>query len=585
MGWGEWWLDKRTALVRPRLKPNSVPFSARKRLKFSENKVVEDLIQPCNALATTSTANKTTITSGSDEEELISMPITNIESLPKDIMSSPRRVMLEHNYSISFDDDTSLIGCNNSDFNIPVHQKNKLNQTSKLPFDTDSILFEELNTWDLNLPSHWQKYSSIDKKFFGVSEIVFAQKQNNLNSFMQKTIIVNQNLKLTCNILGKNISKDKFTNSFHKLESHQHLVDLINELASMKICRGVDLFEKKSSVSTPKRLIKKTTPKSKKSLEILRKNNERQRNQKNRFRNKIDLMRKNMDESKEKFKSTTQYRQYSIEQKMNDINCPEYQKTIIKEIFVAAKAIISTIIPSRRYSDEWIMLCMLLHIRSPSGYNFLNKNKILPLPSISSIRRYLGSINMTCSFDSNFFALLKKYLENKTEFQKHGILLVDEISVREAITVFSKSLTYRGLVDYGKDYKATDIHEKATSGLVFMFQPLADSYSQPVAVFASRSPVAGALIHGIVSDGAQTNRKMWSELGIHGQYIQWNHIKRLYEENIKLTGNLRVCPKLSKHHIQLSISDKMRVRFATQVLSNSVANGLLFYKSYNIDGF
>jgi len=38
-------------------------------------------------------------------------------------MSSSRRVMLEHNYSISFDDDTSLIGCSNSDFNIPLHQK------------------------------------------------------------------------------------------------------------------------------------------------------------------------------------------------------------------------------------------------------------------------------------------------------------------------------------------------------------------------------------------------------------------------------------------------------------------------------
>jgi len=35
--------------------------------------------------------------------------------------------------------------------------------------------------------------------------------------------------------------------------------------------------------------------------------------------------------------------------------------------------------------------------------------------------------------------------------------------------------------------------------------------------------------------------------------------------DIKLTGNLRVCPKLSKNHIQLGISDKMRVRLATQV--------------------
>lgn len=91
------------------------------------------------------------------------------------------------------------------------------------------------------------------------------------------------------------------------------------------------------SISSPKRLTIRTTPKSKKNLEILRKNNELQRKQKNRFRKKIDLMRKNMDELQEKIKNTTEC---SIEQKMNDINCPGYQKTIIKEIFGAAKVVI-----------------------------------------------------------------------------------------------------------------------------------------------------------------------------------------------------------------------------------------------------
>lgn len=91
----------------------------------------------------------------------------------------------------------------------------------------------------------------------------------------------------------------------------------------------------------------------------------------------------------------------------------------------------------------------------------------------------------------------------------------------------SKSLTYRGLVDHGEDYKATDINEKANSGLIIVFQPFADSYSQPVAVFASRGPVvgtelaqpqliikciilleqAGALIHSIVSSQIE-NRKI-----------------------------------------------------------------------------
>lgn len=80
--------------------------------------------------------------------------------------------------------------------------------------------------------------------------------------------------------------------------------------------------------------------------------------------------------------------------------------------------------------------------------------------------------------------------------------------------------------------KANCLKDKATHGLVFLFQPLADSYTQPIAVFASKGPVngltltqlivkavvllenAGVKVHGLVSDGAQTNKKFWSELGI-----------------------------------------------------------------------
>lgn len=68
-----------------------------------------------------------------------------------------------------------------------------------------------------------------------------------------------------------------------------------------------------------------------------------------------------------------------------------------------------------------------------------------------------------------------------------------------------------------------------------MFQPLADNYTQPLANFASKDPVigielakllvkciilleeSGAVVHGFVSDGAQTNRKMWLVLGIDGK--------------------------------------------------------------------
>lgn len=111
------------------------------------------------------------------------------------------------------------------------------------------------------------------------------------------------------------------------------------------------------------------------------------------------------------------------------------------------------------------------------------------------------------------------------------------MATRESVTkVNTKTLTYKGLVDFGKDgEQAADLNDKANHGLVIIFHPLCDDYTQPIAVFASRGPVkgdvlaklivkaivllenVGAKVHGVVTDGASTNRKFWSEMGISGQ--------------------------------------------------------------------
>lgn len=79
------------------------------------------------------------------------------------------------------------------------------------------------------------------------------------------------------------------------------------------------------------------------------------------------------------------------------------------------------------------------------------------------------------------------------------------------------------------------MNDKANHGLVLMFQPLYDTYTQPIAVFGSHGPVtgqvlsqlivkaiillekSGAKIHGVITDGAATNRKCWSILGMSGR--------------------------------------------------------------------
>lgn len=132
----------------------------------------------------------------------------------------------------------------------------------------------------------------------------------------------------------------------------------------------------------------------------------------------------------------------------------------------------------------------LIIFRSPSGYRFLRNQNILPLPCVKTVRKYLLAINNECGFDLNFFKLLKKKMLSKSDYQKKGILLLDEVYLRSSISVNSRTLSYSGLEDFGGELPSRDT-EKADHGLVFMWSSLADSFTQPIAVFASKGPVKG----------------------------------------------------------------------------------------------
>lgn len=211
---------------------------------------------------------------------------------------------------------------------------------------------------------------------------------------------------------------------------------------------------------------------------------------------------------------------------------PAAQKTAMKEITAAASTKNSK---GRRYSEDWIMLSMLMNIRSPGYYEFLRKKNVIPLPSKRTIRSYFSLIDTKCGFDEKFSYLLKKHFDAKTSMQRYGVVLLDEINLRKSVAVCSKNLTYVGLTDFSDDGpQSSNIEEQATHGLVIMFQPLSDKYTQPIAVFASKNSVqgdeltklvveaiaflenSGVKIHGVIADGAKTNQKMWSLLDVRG---------------------------------------------------------------------
>lgn len=70
------------------------------------------------------------------------------------------------------------------------------------------------------------------------------------------------------------------------------------------------------------------------------------------------------------------------------------------------------------------------------------------------------------------------------------------------------------------------------------------------------------------SSPKSTTRHMW----LNGD-ISWTHVVRLYEEHC-YASEYRMCPKLTRNHIELTSFAKMRVSLAAQVLSDTVANAL-----------
>lgn len=74
--------------------------------------------------------------------------------------------------------------------------------------------------------------------------------------------------------------------------------------------------------------------------------------------------------------------------------------------------------------------------------------------------------------------------------------MLDEIHVRKEMSVNAKTMTYARFADFGEAENSSS--ELADHGLVFTFRAFGDSYSQPVAVFASRGPTRGTVLTQLV---------------------------------------------------------------------------------------
>jgi hypothetical protein len=143
---------------------------------------------------------------------------------------------------------------------------------------------------------------------------------------------------------------------------------------------------------------------------------------------------------------------------------------------------------------------LLLYIRGPASYKFLQTNDILHLPAISAVKGSLPRINLKCGVDDKFFELFKLKMQEKNKYQRHGIFIFDEIQVRESIELKVKNMKLYGIQDFGEDNVQTSktSDQRANHALVFMFSSVADQFCQPVAIYAAKGPTKGTCIAQLI---------------------------------------------------------------------------------------
>ncbi|KAH9363211.1 hypothetical protein HPB48_003856 [Haemaphysalis longicornis] len=112
------------------------------------------------------------------------------------------------------------------------------------------------------------------------------------------------------------------------------------------------------------------------------------------LRNRQALLERELQRSQEALIKMKQEQFHSVL-----AHLPEAQHLVVRECIQMSKCASPK---GHRYSSNFLTMCMMLHIRSPASYSFLRESKLLPLPAVSTVRRYISMVTTESGFDETF---------------------------------------------------------------------------------------------------------------------------------------------------------------------------------------
>lgn len=318
--------------------------------------------------------------------------------------------------------------------NTSEQEYSLLNNTDNTKEENSYLTFNELKCNDkLYIPMGWTKniLPLNNAPVIIFNKMICKTIETESQLIVLKEIWITQDMKIQIKALGKQINLNVFGINSEILTSLNVLEDLIKNVETFNICEAYkDIYEAEytsiairesnntlrhkkctiilknetqcnfcknisyildkkrkrlndSDVKPVKRIrIDNLSPRKKKIIDDIRKRKHAITQYNIRNVSTIKELREKMEEMQKKINSRDEQ---MLEDAMAGKNVPMNQQQALKEILSASSR---KNVKSRRYSDKWILLCLLFHMKSPKGYHFILDNKILPLPSPSTIRRY-----------------------------------------------------------------------------------------------------------------------------------------------------------------------------------------------------
>ncbi|KAK3932944.1 T-box protein VegT [Frankliniella fusca] len=135
-------------------------------------------------------------------------------------------------------------------------------------------------------------------------------------------------------------------------------------------------------------------------------------------------------------------------------------------------------------------------------------------------------------YQDTLFEVLGKKVAKWSEAEKHGSIVIDEMTIIPGVGFERSTLQHVGMTNLGKYTSHSTKEEIADHALVVMFQPFQGKWHQSLGCFLSKGNVkgdtlaklilegitlsedAGLRVDAVICDGARWNKNMWEEFGI-----------------------------------------------------------------------